>query len=104
MTNRVRSWIQWVVMGGFALGAVAQDMPIRENILQVESDHFVVLYQESLAARAPELVREFPLFVAGMLKGPENFPDVLKTVYDSNREEFTAHSGVWVAERFGGPE
>lgn len=50
---------------------------------------------------SPELGREFPAFVAGMLKGPASLPEVLKTVYDSNREQFMANSGLWVVERFG---
>ena len=48
--------------GGVLLVAVAagraQDMPIGERILRAESAHFVVYYQESLAARVPALVRE----------------------------------------------
>lgn len=50
---------------------------------------------------SPELGRAFPAFVAGMLKGPTNLPEVLRTVYDSNREQFMANSGLWVVERFG---
>ncbi|MBU1692605.1 MAG: hypothetical protein KKC51_01445, partial [Verrucomicrobia bacterium] len=41
-----------------AMSARAQEMPINERILRVESDHFIVLYQESLAERVPALVRE----------------------------------------------
>ena len=50
---------------------------------------------------SPELGRAFPAFVAGMIKDPADLPGVLKSVYDSNREQFLANSGEWVAERFG---
>ena len=41
-----------------AVTARAQNMPIDRKILRVESDHFIVLYQEPLAERVPALVRE----------------------------------------------
>ena len=43
---------------GFCAAASAQSMPIDQPIRRAESDHFVVLFQESLAHLVPDLVRE----------------------------------------------
>ncbi|MBP7830462.1 MAG: PD40 domain-containing protein [Kiritimatiellae bacterium] len=50
-------WGMIVLLAAVAAGR-AQDMPIGERVRRVESAHFVVYYQESLADRVPALVRE----------------------------------------------
>ena len=53
------------------------------------------------ALMSPDLRASFPGFVQGMSKGKEKLDDVLKDVYQANREEFLNRTGDWVAERYG---
>ena len=53
------------------------------------------------ALMSPDFRASFPAFVQGMSKGKEKLDDVLKDVYQANREQFLNLTGDWVAERYG---
>jgi Planctomycete cytochrome C len=53
------------------------------------------------ALLSPDLRASFPAFVQGMSKGKEKLDDVLRDVYQANREEFLNRTGDWVAQRYG---
>jgi len=50
---------------------------------------------------SPGIGRAFPRFAAGLIKDPSDLDGLLKSVYQTTREEFLADAGEWVAERFG---
>jgi hypothetical protein len=50
---------------------------------------------------SPTYRQLFPAFARGMAAGKEKLDDVVKAVYDVDRDVFLNNIGEWVAEKYG---
>jgi hypothetical protein len=95
-----------------AIVADASQQGWAPRALEVLADHPEVRLEEMQAIGyafvdwmlSTDLRREFPEFVNEMLKESTTLADALRSVYQSDRDQFLNASGAWVAQMFGEAE